>query len=322
MKPAVLVKNIARETASLLLALALVMAFSGHARSGETTLDADSKVVQLNMKYQIRITGRTDRVRLVTLVPKTVEPKQKVLDIRYSLPPARLFESDGNLYAEFILYKVERDIDINIDAVLALRRYDLSSAAAVTARENVSPAFLKSEMYLEKDNPALAAIAGTINGKDEMETVRNIYDYVTSTVVYKGYVREDVGALKVLRDRKYGDCSDYSDAVVALARAKNIPARTVDGFLTEYSDDNPRHTWVEIYTERYGWVPFDPLLGSLRQASYDRLGPKYIYLSGLRNDRTLSYFHFFSCDYAGNPISVTDTYSIKPVKDVMALTQS
>jgi hypothetical protein len=69
-------------------------------------------------------------------------------------------------------------------------------------------------------------------------------------------------------------------------------------------------------------VPFDPLLGSLGQASFDRMPPHYIYLSGTRNDTVLGNYHFFACTYTGAPVAITDTYSVrKNTKDIVTLTQ-
>jgi hypothetical protein len=91
----------------------------------------------------------------------------------------------------------------------------------------------------------------------------------------------------------------------------------VDGFLTTYTDDNPRHTWAEVFTRQYGWIPFDPLLGDLHQASFDRLAPNYIYLSDKRNDRILNNYHFFTCSYSGAPVNVIDTYRIETKENII-----
>lgn len=301
--------------------ITLASAYLAPARSEMIARSADNNEVRITMDYKVHLTGRNDYVRLVTLVPKNISNKQKVLNVRYSLEPARLFEENGNRYAEFFFNDPRGDIDILINADVALQRADLSSLVSAPAPKDTDCAlFLKDEPYLEKNCPEVMSVARRINGKDEMDTVRKLYDYVTHVLKYKGYVAEDVGAAHVLCSVKAGDCSDFSDCLVALARAKDIPARTVDGFLTEYSDNNPRHTWVEIYTGGYGWVPFDPLLGSLGQASFERLSPKYVYLSGVRNDDVLDNYHFFACRYAGSPVKVTDSYEI--VSSAIMLTKN
>ena len=68
---------------------------------------------------------------------------------------------------------------------------------------------------------------------------------------YAGYLADDLGALSALEHRR-GDCTEYADLVVALARANGIPARMVGGYVTD-RDCGPRpqdyHNWAELYHE-------------------------------------------------------------------------
>jgi len=70
-----------------------------------------------------------------------------------------------------------------------------------------------------------------------------------------------------LFERKEGHCEYFSTAMVMLLRTLEIPARNVNGFLG--GEWNPygryytvrqgdAHSWVEVYFEGHGWVPFDP----------------------------------------------------------------
>lgn len=55
--------------------------------------------------------------------------------------------------------------------------------------------------------------------------------------------------------------SDYAHAFIGGARALDIPARYVTGYLAQ-SEDGPAafHAWAEAYDEGLGWIGFDPLL--------------------------------------------------------------
>lgn len=64
-----------------------------------------------------------------------------------------------------------------------------------------------------------------------------------------------------------GYCDYYATAMVVLARAVGLPARAVVGYVGgQYEQDNDyylvseadAHTWVEIYFNGYGWIPFEP----------------------------------------------------------------
>lgn len=66
---------------------------------------------------------------------------------------------------------------------------------------------------------------------------------------------------------KEGYCEHFASSMVLLCRSIGIPARVVTGFspgkrnpFTHYYEVrwSNAHAWVEVYFERYGWVPFEP----------------------------------------------------------------
>ena len=70
---------------------------------------------------------------------------------------------------------------------------------------------------------------------------------------------------------KQGHCALYASAMTLALREKGIPARYITGFTTgklELNEstgmyektihENSLHAWVEVYTEDFGWLPFDP----------------------------------------------------------------
>lgn len=55
--------------------------------------------------------------------------------------------------------------------------------------------------------------------------------------------------------------SDYAQAFIGGARALDIPARYVTGYLAKAEDGQAAfHAWAEAYDEGLGWIGFDPLL--------------------------------------------------------------
>jgi hypothetical protein len=124
-----------------------------------------------------------------------------------------------------------------------LKRTPVRVPARVNAVEWLLP-----ERYIESGNDMIAAQALALKAATEKETVRNIYDFVTSHLVYAGYVPEDLGALYALKQRR-GDCSEYACLVVALCRASGIAARMVEGYVTDRSfAPKPMdfHDWAEV----------------------------------------------------------------------------
>jgi transglutaminase-like putative cysteine protease len=82
---------------------------------------------------------------------------------------------------------------------------------------------------------------------------------------------------------KIGYCQQFSGAMALLLRMNGIPARVASGFAPGLKDpttkefrvrDLDAHSWVEVWFEGIGWVPFDPTPTSApasAQASGDTL---------------------------------------------------
>ena len=255
----------------------------------------NSQKVKFDLCYDFSIQAMPSRINFVTLIPKTIPDRRKILRIDYSTKPSRLFSKNGSDYAEFVFTRPSASFQLKINIEAVLFRYDLSTAEK-KYDENHHPDpnadlgnFLKSEKYIEKNDPQIRRIAEGIKGKDEETVVRNIYNYVIDNMKYVPYTQE-YGALYAAR-KKLGDCVEYSDLLVALCRAKNIPARVLKGYATEFND-TPNHAWAEVYLKNFGWVPFDPTYGDVKDKSdkskrFRKLKPIYIWLTHTRNDPVL-----------------------------------
>ena len=55
--------------------------------------------------------------------------------------------------------------------------------------------------------------------------------------------------------------ADYAHAFIGAARALDIPARYVTGYVAEHGEDAYWHAWVEAWDDGLGWIGFDPMLG-------------------------------------------------------------
>jgi len=234
-----------------------------------------------------------------------------ILDVDYSAAPSKLYDVDGDRYAEFVFLNPKDDFEIKISVKVQLIRYDLDTAlkTSKTTNEVIPAKYLAGEKYLEKNNPAILEVSKGITGKTQIHTIENIYYYVLENMEYAGYNPADLGAAKALKLGK-GDCSEFTDLLVALCRAKGIPARSVIGYNIE-CENTPKHAWAEIYVKGCGWVPFDPMLGELWMVSFERLSPEYIYLSNVRNNKVLNNHHYYTYRYWGNPVKVTDSFLMK-----------
>lgn len=277
--------------------------------------DKKAKRVSFVMTYQLKPIGRVAKVAFVTLVPKTRADLQEVVRLTYSRKPTRLFNVGDTCYAEWIVNNPAGPFELRVEGELKLFRYDLDRALKKRVPDE-SPAvlrqYLKEERYEEKSADAIRGAATDLGGRDEIETLRNIFKFVTRKLKYFAYNPKDLGAVAGLKAGG-GDCTEYSDLFIALCRARGIPARVAEGFMFPFFNVS-KHSWAEAYVKGHGWVPFDPTLGDSNAATFDKLKPIYIYLSNVRNDKALSGYHFWAYRYwgpAGTGVKVEDKLELK-----------
>ena len=55
--------------------------------------------------------------------------------------------------------------------------------------------------------------------------------------------------------------SDYAHAFIGAARALEIPARYVTGYVATHGEETFWHAWAEAWDDGLGWIGFDPMLG-------------------------------------------------------------
>ena len=304
---------------NLVLLLCILLA-SGTGLRAQEKADQGRKV-SFTLQFVITPESDTQQTVLTFLVPANLEGRQKVVQLKYSRRPTSEFSQGGNHYARFLLNNPRTPIKIRMDAELVLYRYDLATAARAqratpVPRPDVRK-YLANEKFLEKNAPAVRQAAERITGDSELETLRNIMAYVKKTLQYSGWNKEDYGALGALR-RKEGDCTEFSDLFVALSRAKNIPARRWEGYLTTRvkTADTAQHNWVEVFTHAYGWVPLDPLHFAQGSATFESLRPTRIYLSSVRNDPVLHNNYIYYYQYWGGPVTVKQTYAVHTQAEV------
>ena len=307
----------------ILLFVCIVFFIDGYGQSQVQNSSRNSgiqgNIVEFDLLYNFSVPGNTHRINLLVELPQDLPNRQKINEIKCSQKPLRIFKKNGNRYAEFIFMNPDKKIDLEISVTAELFRYDLITASGNNERNFVEEAdlreFLKEEAYLEKDNENIKEAAETIEGKNDLEIVQNIYDYVLDNMEYVLHGKKSLGAVKALRLKK-GDCSEYADLFVALCRARKVPARVVTGYTVKSDTKTSKHNWVEVYLQKYGWVPFDPSSGDrargfLRDIAFGRLAPVYIYFSYTRNDVILRNFNFCSYSYWGDSVRLKDSIEFR-----------
>lgn len=287
---------------------------------------SQNRTVEFDLSYDFSVPGRTYKIDFVVPVPKTIPGRQNILSTSYSPTPSRIFDENGNRYAAFVFNNPGKKEKVTISVKAELFRYDLltarknrgmglTSGGQAAAEADEPENYLAHEKYIEKDHRQVREVADGIDGETDIDIVKNIYDYVLDNMEYSVLGRKDWGAVKALELKK-GDCTEYSDLFVALCRAKGIPARVVSGYTVGFGSASTGHNWVEVYLHDYGWVPFDPTAGDVKNAivrgnAFSNLQPVYITLSCVRNDPVLRNYNFAAYTYWGDRIKITDSVEFK-----------
>jgi transglutaminase-like putative cysteine protease len=192
-------------------------------------------------------------------------PYQEVVSMEVSPQKYTLVTDEyDNQYAEFDFSKqpvgAKQTIQIKYKVVVNELVYDLSHCDGELPND-----FNQSELHIESANPQIQALASKLSqdGKDVCQQVRAFYDYIGDNLIYR-YNGDNWGAQAALGPMG-ADCTEYSDLLIALSRARGIPARYFTGLLFLDQGTNAfakiEHAWPDVYMPSVGWVALDPTLG-------------------------------------------------------------
>ncbi len=322
----------------LVIIITLITSWSSYANdiNEQNTETASSSEIEYDVYYdftpkkdlliELFAPNKPIQVSLRTNLPQTIPHRQEILEIKFDPEPARMFDQNGNSYAEFNVSIDKKVVRIHIHVNAKVFNYDLATAMEKTQRTAIEEPnlaeFLKPERMIECDDFLIQQLAKDINGADEIEVLHNIYNFVISYLDTDLSKLKGVGAAKTARDKK-GMCIDCCDLFTAICRAKGIPARVVAGYQPHFYV-SPKHSWVEVYFKEYGWVPFDPSQSketdkAILDILFYHSGKRCLLFTRIRNDTVLGYNYFYGCPNwnkdAQNRIRVVETIEfIKPMR--------
>ena len=132
----------------------------------------------------------------------------------------------------------------------------LMSQTIFVSLSNEFQPFLVPNQYVNfrSDSMAVVLAAQLAVGKNQLDTVNAVYQYVTSNITYDYAKAQSVrsGYLpdidKTLQDKK-GICFDYAALMAAMLRSQNIPTKLVIGYAGDVY-----HAWVSVFIKERGWI--------------------------------------------------------------------
>lgn len=124
--------------------------------------------------------------------------------------------------------------------------------------------FLAPSPFVASDDEAVEATAAALDAdRDDLGAyVLAACKHLASGYEYrKGMTTIRTPVSEVIAKRA-GVCQDFAHVLIALIRARGIPARYASGYIHSGSDPmlgaDASHAWAEAYLPPYGWVGFDP----------------------------------------------------------------
>lgn len=143
-------------------------------------------------------------------------------------------------------------------------------------RETAPPLAYLRETTATWIDDALEALAfeAVEGSSDALDRAHRLARAVAGAIAYKpGVTHAHTTAAEALGLGE-GVCQDHAHALIATARAVDMPARYVSGYLyaTEDGPHEAAHAWAEIWIEGIGWVGFDPANECCPDERYIRLG--------------------------------------------------
>lgn len=236
------------------------------------------EIVRFVETYTVEKTAPYISVTFEALLPRTIPGKQEVLNINFSKEPDIITNKGVSDVGFWDLGEMTEKDELKIDILIKIyqRGFDTYTKKPSLLDRKSREQYLKNERYIQKKNKSIKRKAEELRDTSESQSVRNIFEFVKNHMTYKNFKKENRGAKKALK-QGLGDCTEYSELMVALCRSIGIPARIVIGksfsrFKVGY------HNWVEVFLEEKGWVPFDPTWSdSNARTSFEMMTNSYVY---------------------------------------------
>jgi len=99
---------------------------------------------------------------------------------------------------------------------------------------------------------------------DDLSTwVHAANTYITMKIKYPEKQDKRLGADQALCTGS-GDCDEFTDLFITLARIRGIPCRRLTGYFIHHTNNEAEpHAWAELFSQTSGWIPIDVALRNL-----------------------------------------------------------
>ena len=164
----------------------------------------------------------------------------------------------GDFLRDYFVENERQEILEQTDEYILARFYKGNKLKSPTHQSSISQ-FLEATKKYNWENQSLNLInpADKLEGLTVEEKVKVLLDFTYNYIEYEFTLE---ASLQEIIDQKFGDCTEYSQLFISLARLNGIPAREVSGLAYNYIDENPMyygHAWAEVWFNGR-WKEVDP----------------------------------------------------------------
>lgn len=87
-------------------------------------ISQENRILLLHSQFDIEW-EETRKIKMTCLIAKEIEDKQKIVEMRFSIPPDTIYEKDDNRYAEFLMEAEKKINKLEIRSLLEVCHHDL-----------------------------------------------------------------------------------------------------------------------------------------------------------------------------------------------------
>lgn len=232
----------------------------------------DKQYYQTKLTYHLKNPKIFPFYTYIALPPDTLY-QQIYLESLEPQPLSVSLDQDGNYLARYVLNPKESKTII-FNGVIEVFSNLREEVKAYQAKE-----FWEQERYLLSENKYWQ-LDQTDRFKN-IKTPQEIYDFVKNTLKYDYQQtrsqKKRLGATQAISKSNEATCSEFTDLFIALARAKGVPAREVQGYgfsqdpilRPQFKETDILHSWPEYFDrEQKLWIPVDPTWESTSGIDY------------------------------------------------------
>lgn len=221
--------------------------------------------MRLSVRHETRYqyeNGAAGAMMLLRLLPIDCQ-SQRVESWRVSVndEPVETFSPNSFGVPEALWRTGQRVSDAIVVAEGVVETFDRAGIVGFTDELADIRIFLREGDYTVT-TPALTALAAEARSDDgPLASMHNLSRIVHERLAYRADTTETSTTAAEALEMGVGVCQDFAHIFITCARALDVPARYVAGYVfddEEPTENHRSHGWAECFIDGLGWIGFDP----------------------------------------------------------------